>query len=132
MLFFHRNFDSPTENPKVFKFYLYYTFGFTFFLSALVVIASPRFSYRDHVLYYLVLSLFMLAVADVILFILTHFKIDEISRTGNFEASTRFQVDIERFAKLINARIFSISNACLSQILELHATSWNTSRHLFS
>jgi hypothetical protein len=73
----------------------------------------------------------MMAVADVILFVLTHFKIDEMTRTGNFDANNRFQADIERFLRLINVKLL-IFNACLSQILELHANSWNTSRNLFS
>jgi hypothetical protein len=101
IIYFFRNFKTPSDSTKRFKFYLAYVFGIGAALG-LFVIWSLVESYSFHrfgerVAIFLALTFPCMAILDVVFLIIGAVKIFQMSESFKSSDNSRFEAEKERF-----------------------------------
>lgn len=86
------------DDRKLFKYYCSYVFGFTILFTGIVAcsVEAHMFELVENIWFFYLSSLAYAAVGDIILIIMTFFKISEISRGLGSDNSSHFQMEKER------------------------------------
>jgi uncharacterized membrane protein YcjF (UPF0283 family) len=96
--FVPRSLKNPSNNERFFKFYCFYAFGFACSFSIILWQGAHYtfYSYKNHVLFYVQLSLHMVAVADVFFIVMTIRKIVQLAKDESSKENLFFEVEKER------------------------------------